>query len=59
MPVSDYGALLVLDSQKCSLGQAALALVRLGVEALYANDLDEASLLARQEGLRLRGALAP
>jgi hypothetical protein len=59
MPVSDYGALLVLDSQKCSLGQAALALVRLGVEALYANDLDEASLLARQEGMRVRGALAP
>ena len=59
MPVSDYGALLVLDSQKCSLGQAALTLVRLGVEALYANDLDEASLLARQEGARVRGALAP
>ncbi|HEX5066161.1 MAG TPA: PilZ domain-containing protein [Myxococcota bacterium] len=59
MPVSDYGALLVLDSQKCSLGQAALALVRLGVEALYANDIDEASLLARQEGTRVRGVLAP
>ena len=59
MPVSDYGALLVLDSQKCSLGQAALTLVRLGVEALYANDIDEASLLARQEGARVRGALAP
>jgi hypothetical protein len=59
MPVSDYGALLVLDTQRCSLGEAALALVRLGVEALYANDLDEASLLARQEGLRVRGALAP
>ena len=59
MPVSDFGALLVLDSPKCSLGEAALALVRLGVQALYANDLDEASLLARQEGARVRGALAP
>lgn len=59
MALSDFGALLVLDSEKCTLGEAALQLVRGGVEALYANDLDEASLLARQEGERLRGALAP
>jgi len=59
MPVNDFGLLLVLDSAKCSLGEAALALVRLGIEALYANDVDEAALLARQEGARVRGALAP
>jgi hypothetical protein len=59
MALHDFGALLVLDGEKCALGEVALALVRMGVQALYANDLDEASLLARQEGERIRGALAP
>jgi hypothetical protein len=59
LSVNDFGALLVLDGPKCSLGEAALALVRLGIETLYANDLDEAALLARQEGRRVRGALTP
>jgi hypothetical protein len=55
--LSDFGAVLVLDSEKCALGEAALQLVRTGVHTLYANDLDEASLLARQERGRVRGAL--
>jgi len=59
MALHDFGALLVLDGEKCALGEAALALVRLGAQALYANNLDEASLLARQEGERVHGALAP
>ena len=59
MAVKDFGLLLVLDSAKCSLGESALALVRLGIEALYANDVDEAALMARQEGARMWGALAP
>jgi hypothetical protein len=59
MVQSDFGALLVLDRDEGRLGECALALVRLGVHALYANDLHEAALLARQEGRRLRAALLP
>jgi DNA-binding response OmpR family regulator len=55
--LSDFGAVLVLDSEKCALGEAALQLVRAGVHTLYANDLDEAALLARQERGRVRGVL--
>jgi hypothetical protein len=59
MALSRFGAVLVLDSGKGVLGALALQLVRQGISALYSNDLDEASLLARQEGPRLRAALAP
>ena len=57
MALGYYGAVLVLDSEKCALGEAALSLVRSGIHTLYANDLDEAALMARQEGERLRGVL--
>src|SRR5512134_3646651 len=59
MALSRFGAVLVLDTGKGELGELALQLVRLGISALYSNDLDEASLLARQEGPRVRGAFAP
>jgi hypothetical protein len=59
MTVSRFGAVLVLDAGKDSLGEVALQLVRQGISALYSNDLDEASLLARQEGPRVRAAIAP
>jgi Tfp pilus assembly protein PilZ len=57
MALGYYGAVLVLDSEKCALGEAALSLVRSGIHTLYANDLDEAALMARQEGERLRGVV--
>lgn len=59
MALSRFGAVLVLDSGKGELGGVALQLVREGITALYSNDLDEASLLARQEGPRVRAAFAP
>jgi hypothetical protein len=59
MALSRFGAVLVLDGGKGVLGEVALQLVRLGISTLYSNDLDEAALLARQEGRRVRGALAP
>jgi hypothetical protein len=57
MALSDVGALLVMDTEKCALGEVALQLVRAGIHTLYANDPDEAALLARQERDRMRGAL--
>lgn len=57
MALGEYGAVLVLDSEKCALGEAALSLVRSGIHTLYANDLDEATLMATQEGERLRGVM--
>ncbi len=59
MALSRFGAVLVLDGGKGALGEVALQLVRQGISTLYSNDLDEASLLARQEGPRLRAAFAP
>lgn len=50
---------LVLDTGDSLLGQAAVRLLALGIDVLYANDLDEAALLARQESDRLGAVLIP
>jgi hypothetical protein len=50
---------LVCDSGREGLGLVALRLLRLGIDALYAGDLDEALLLAAQEGSRIRAILFP
>jgi len=50
---------LILDSTNAELGRAALRLLELGIDVLYANDLDEAELLARQESQRLGAVLIP
>ena len=50
---------LVLDSASVELGRASLRLLELGIDVLYANDLDEAELLARQESERLGAVLIP
>ena len=50
---------LILDSERSSLGGPAMRLLELGVDVLYANDLDEAALLARQEAARLGAVLVP
>jgi hypothetical protein len=58
--MSDYERFaLVLDSASAELGRAALRLLELGIDVLYANDLDEAELLARQESERLGAVLIP
>lgn len=50
---------LVLDSASVELGRASLRLLELGIDVLYANDLDEAELLARQESELLGAVLIP
>jgi PilZ domain len=50
---------LVLDSEASVLGQAAMRLLELGVDVLYAKDADEAALLAEQEAQRLGAVMAP
>ena len=50
---------LILDSEQTLLGRTAVRLVELGVDALYAKDVDEAVLLARQESSRLGAVLVP
>ena len=50
---------LVLDSEQTLLGQTAMRLVQLGVDTLYAKDVDEAVLLARQESSRVGAVLIP
>jgi hypothetical protein len=50
---------LIVDGADGALGDAALQLVRLGVDAMYSNDVDEAALLARQERDRLATILVP
>ncbi len=58
--MSDYERFaLILDSASTELGHAALRLLELGIDVLYANDLDEAELLARQESERLGAVLIP
>jgi hypothetical protein len=47
---------LVADESDCSLGPMALRLTRIGIDPLYANDQDEALLLAEQEK-RMIGAV--
>jgi hypothetical protein len=50
---------LILDSERSELGRAAVRLLELGIDVLYANDVDEAALLARQESHRLGAVLVP
>ena len=58
--MSDYERFaLILDSANAELGRVALRLLELGIDVLYANDLDEAELLARQESERLGALLIP
>ncbi len=49
---------LLLDSQEAELGRMAMRLLELGIDVMYANDLDEAALLSRQEVHRLGAVLA-
>jgi hypothetical protein len=49
---------LLLDSHEAELGRLAMRLLQLGIDMMYANDLDEASLLSRQEARRLGAVLA-
>jgi hypothetical protein len=53
------GRLMAVDDDKGTLADPALQLIRLGVDVLLATQVDEAELLARQEGRRLRGVLLP
>lgn len=58
--MSDYERFaLVLDSDESDLGRAAMRLLELGVDVLYANDFDEAVLQASEEAARLGAVLAP
>lgn len=50
---------LILDSQASDLGRAAVRLLELGIDVLYAMDVDEAALLAQQEAERLGAVLTP
>lgn len=50
---------LVMDTGDSVLGRAAMQLLELGIDVLYANDLDEAALRARQESRRLGAVLIP
>jgi hypothetical protein len=50
---------LVCDGGREGLGLVALRLLRLGIDTLYAADLDEGCLLAAQEGGRVRAILFP
>ncbi len=50
---------LVLDHADGHLGPVAMRLLELGVDVLYANDADEATLLALQESANLGAVLAP
>lgn len=50
---------LILDSETAELGSVAVRLLELGLDVLYANDVDEATLLARQETEHLGAVLIP
>lgn len=56
--VADRNA-LVLDGADMRLGEVSLKLLRLGVDVVYAKDLDEACLLAQQEAQRVGAILFP
>jgi hypothetical protein len=58
--MSDYERFaLLVDSQTGALGSVAIRLLELGIDVLYANHVDEAALLARQESRRLGAVLLP
>jgi AmiR/NasT family two-component response regulator len=48
---------LIFDSNTAELGRAAMRLLELGLDVLYANDVDEAVLMAQQESERLGAVL--
>lgn len=50
---------LILDDEAGQIGELALQLVRLGVNVLYANDFDEAVLLARQATGNVGAVIVP
>jgi hypothetical protein len=50
---------LIIDSSDSALGGVAVRLLDLGIDLLYAADLDEAILLAAQESQRLGAVLIP
>jgi hypothetical protein len=50
---------LIYDHPDSRLGSAALALLERGIDTLYANDPDEALLLARQERHRIGALVVP
>jgi hypothetical protein len=55
-----YGRLaLILDDEAGQIGELALLLVRLGVNVLYANDFDEAVLLAREATGNVGAVIVP
>lgn len=50
---------LVVDDRENSLAELSLRLVRMGIDALYSNQEDEASLLAAQESRKIGALLVP
>jgi len=50
---------LIIDSESSELGGVAVRLLQLGIDVLYAADVDEAALLAVQESERLGAVLVP
>jgi DNA-binding response OmpR family regulator len=50
---------LIIDSDSSVLGGVAMRLLELGIDVLYAADVDEAALLAAQESRRLGAVLIP
>lgn len=50
---------LIIDTEPSVLGAVAVRLLQLGIDVLYAADVDEASLLAVQESERLGAVLIP
>jgi hypothetical protein len=57
--VGNGGYALAFDDGANALGPIALRLIRLGVDVLYAKSIDEAWLLAKQEGARIGVLLFP
>lgn len=53
------GRLLAVDDGKGSLGDVSLRMVRAGVDVLHSSEIDEADLMARQEGKKVCGLLLP
>lgn len=50
---------MIFDSEAGELGRVAIELIELGIDALYVNDVDEATLLAEQEADRLAAVVIP
>jgi len=57
--VHENRLVLLCDDDKGSLGDVALQLVRAGTDAVYASELYEADLMARQEGRNIRAVIVP